>query len=146
MALWAIGGWAAEVIVHVRRPLWDPPQAALWHREPDSPRVRRLRHFLNKVDAALPERSRIAVAVPVSDDVADRMFRYLWIAYLMPRHVAVPAWRAGAAGIQYWASFRDAGAAPAGAEEIARWPDGALYRVAPQAADGTGPTRQGQEP
>jgi hypothetical protein len=95
--------------------------------------VRRLARFLRAVDKALGPGARLTVEVPVSDgDPADAMFRYLWVAYLLPRQEVLPPWYDGDhAPVQYWASFHDAGTPPAGAVEIGRWENGALYRLAP---------------
>jgi hypothetical protein len=130
LVVWAMIGCVSAAVANVRRPRWNPKQAALWHLEPGNSRVQILRHFLRSIDAVLPERARLAVAVPTSkDDEADAMFRYLWIAYLLPRHQTVPAWRAGATPLEFWASFRGAGTVPATAVEVARWPEGVLYRM-----------------
>lgn len=135
LVAWAVAGWGAAVWERARRPLRDPPQAALWHLRPDGPRVGQLRSFLAGMDAALPAPATIAVAMPVrANDPSERLFRYLWVAYLLPRHQVLPSDGAGAARMQYWASYRGAGTPPAGAVEIARWPEGALYRLKPAAS------------
>lgn len=130
LASWAVAGWSWAVLERARRPLRDPPRAALWHLRPDGPRVSQLRSFLADVDAALPASSILAVALPVPEkDPGERLFRYLWVAYLLPQHLVVPAHRAGATRTQYWVSYLGAGDPPADAVEIARWPYGALYRL-----------------
>lgn len=130
LVTWAVAGWSWTVLEHVRRPLRDPPRAALWHLRPYGPRVSQLRGFLADVDAALPASATVAVALPVPpQDPGEHLFRYLWAAYLLPRHLVVPAYRADAARSQYWVSYLDAGDPPADAVEIARWPHGRLYRL-----------------
>jgi hypothetical protein len=62
-------------------------------------------------------------------DPGERLFRYLWVAYLLPQHLVVPAHRAGETPTQYWVSYLGAGDPPADAMEIARWPNGVLYRL-----------------
>ena len=144
LVAWASAGVGVAVFDLVQRAAWDPPQAASWHLQPGGTQVRRLRRFLAEVDAVVPEHSRIVVTTPGSEENAEPMFRYLWVAYLLPRLETVPSWSAEAGSSEYWAVWRGGAGPPAGASRVAHWRDGALFRL-PGRAGGAVPALAGAD-
>jgi hypothetical protein len=128
VAVWSVATLAWEA-ASVARP-WraDAPQLprGVWAWQLQNPQVENLARLLRAAERHLPAGSRVAFEPPAIDP--ER--RFLWAAYLLPRHdVVLPADLAGRVEtVDYWLVQRARRDDPR-LELVAELPGGALYRV-----------------
>ncbi|HZI64177.1 MAG TPA: hypothetical protein VFE44_05305 [Thermoanaerobaculia bacterium] len=128
LAVWSVAALAWESY-RAARPRWsDPPQfrRGVWAWQFRTPPVENLERLLRAAEGHLPVGSRVAFEPPsISPEL-----RFLWAAYLLPRHDVVLA--SDLAGrvetVDYWLVQR-ARSDDARLELVAELPGGALYRV-----------------
>jgi hypothetical protein len=128
LVVWSVAALAWETSRVARPWLADPPQLprGVWAWHFQNPQVENLARLLRAAEPHLPAGSRVAFEPPA----IDPEHRFLWAAYLLPRHDVVL--REDLAGrietVDYWLVQRARRDDPR-LELVAELPGGALYRV-----------------
>lgn len=139
-ALLALVAWATTAAaVEIYRCGWarfhDPwPEPSRWR--PASAHVERLRAFAGSAGERLPPGAAVAVLTEPGP-LAERTFRYRWLAYLMPEQRLRQAGVVDAGAERFWMVYGTRLEDPR-LEPIFESGEGSLYRIRTPAADGPG--------